>query len=225
MRKYFVAIALLMGLYSCSTDSKDDYEMAILNEIFDDLLEEMGISSEFGGPPFPSMSVFDNNNNSIGYDTIVNVKIIDDNEKMRDSIFVLAVLDTLFSCLDKNLDVKSIENEFTDRGYVEALNAMKSLAIPSRLLNLSQIGNRENFTLKYYSEFPSGYKIWERENYDFHFLGVLEISRIYFDNKKQFGLLYSSYSCGRLCGEGAIICIRKIGNKWIVEKKMLLWVS
>mgnify|MGYP000670921078 CR=1 FL=1 len=33
-----------------------------------------------------------------------------------------------------------------------------------------------------------------------------------------FIFFYCSYACGRLCGEEAIICIRKINDKWIIEK-------
>ncbi|WP_291529220.1 hypothetical protein [Bacteroides sp. UBA939] len=229
MRKYFIAIILLIGGQSCKVNNNVDYEMKVLTEIFDSLIEEMGVLSQFEIPPPPEMLIFDDNNNIIGYDTVgykkENAEIENKNRKMRDTTFVIAVVDTLFPCHNEDLDMKYIKSQLPEQGYVEALNAMKNYSIVSLPLNLSKIGKRERLTLKYYSEFPKGVKIWEIENYDFLFSGVLEISRIYFDTTNQFGLLYSSYTCGRLCGEGLIICICKINGKWIIEKKISLWVS
>ena len=220
-------MVLLIGVLSCRTNRVDSYEMKVFNEIFDNLVEEMGALDRFEIPP-PPIPFFDNNN-PMAYDTVrYEQKITEierENMKMKDTTFVIAVFDTLFTCYDKKMDVKYIQNQLIEQGYIEAFNTMKNHSIISNPLNLSEIGNRKRVTLKYYSEFPRGSKIWERENYGFLFSGILEISRIYFDAKKQFGLFYSSYICGRLCGEEAIICIRKINNKWTIEKKILLGVS
>ena len=220
---------MLIGLQSCKTDSADGYEMKVLDDIFDSLIEEMGALSEFESPPPAKIHFFDDNNNVIGYDTVEYKKKIDmvekENRKMRDTTFVIAIFDTLITCYNRNLNLEYIRNQLMEQGYIEALIAMNNRSIISNPLNLSKIGNRERITLKYYSEFPKESKIWERENYDFPFSGILEISRIYFDTKKQFGLFYSSYICGKLCGEEAIICIRKVNNKWTIEKKILLGVS
>lgn len=110
-------------------------------------------------------------------------------------------------------------------GYIEVFNSTNKHLTQSHPLNLSEIENRKRFILKYTSEFPKGFKIWERENYNFLFSGTLRMSRIYFDKEKRVGLFYCSYACGRLCGEEAIICIRKINDKWTIDKKILLGVS
>ena len=65
---------------------------------------------------------------------------------------------------------------------------MNKQSIQSRPLDLSEIENRKRFILKYTSEFPEGFKIWERENYNFLFSGILRMSRIYFDKEKRVGL-------------------------------------
>mgnify|MGYP003212102093 FL=1 len=228
MKKYFIVMILLIGVQSCRADSADGYEMKVLIEILDDLVEEMGVLGEQEVPPLPSILVFDNNN-AIGYDTTEYKKKLDGiktrDRNIGDSIWVIAVFDSLISCLNENLNIESVREQLPGRGYIEAFNAMKNPSITGQPLDLSKIGKREEFTLKYYSEFPEGFQIWERENYDFLFSGILEVSRIYFDRKRQFGLLYSSYVCDRLCGEGAIICIHKIDDKWVIDKKILLWVS
>ena len=144
---------------------------------------------------------------------------------MRDTTFIIAVFDSLFTCYYLDLNIANIEKQLPERSYIDALNAMKDSSIISYQLNLSQIKSNKRVTLRYYSEFPKGFKIWERENYNFLFSGTLKMSRIYFDKEKRVGLIYCSYACGRLCGEEVIICIRKISDKWSIEKTILLGVS
>ena len=226
MKKYFMLIVLLIGVLSCRIDKAGSYEMKVFNEIFDNLVEEMGALSSFEiPPPIP----FLDNNNPIAYDTVgYDKKIVEierKNRKMRDTTFVIAVFDTLFTGCNLNLDVEYIGKQLIEPDYTEALNSMNKQSIQSRPLDLSEIENRKRFILKYTSEFPEGFKIWERENYNFLFSGILRMSRIYFDKEKRVGLFYCSYACGRLCGEETIICIRKINKKWTIEKVVELGVS
>ena len=226
MKKCFIVMVLLIGVLSCRTNRVDSYEMKVFNEIFDNLVEEMGALSSFEiPPPIP----FLDNNNPIAYDTVgYDKKIVEierKNRKMRDTTFVIAVFDTLFTCDNLNLDVEYIGKQLIEPDYTEALNSMNKQSIQSRPLDLSEIENRKRFILKHSSEFPEGFKIWERENYNFLFSGILRMSRIYFNKEKLVGVFYCSYACGRLCGEEAIICIRKINDKWIIEKNILLGVS
>lgn len=218
---------LLIGMLSCRIDRAGSYEMKVFNEIFDNLVEEMGALSSFEIPPPPIP--FLDNNNPIAYDTVGYDKKIAEierkNRKMRDTTFVIAVFDTLFPCYNLNLDIEYIGKQLMEPDYIEALNSMNKHSIQSRPLDLSIIENRKRFVLKYTSEFPKGFKIWERESYNFLFSGTLRMSRIYFNKEKRVGLFYCSYACGRLCGEEVIICIRKINEKWIIEKEILLGVS
>ena len=91
---------LLIGVQSCRIDRADGYEMKVFNEIFDDLVEVMGALSSFEIPP-PPMPFLDNNNpiayDTVGYDKKI-VEIERKNRKMRDTAFVIAVFDTLFTC-------------------------------------------------------------------------------------------------------------------------------
>ena len=227
MKKCFIVMVLLIGVLSCRTNRVDSYEMKVFNEIFDNVVEEMGALDRFEIPP-PPIPFFDNNN-PMAYVTVrYEQKITEierENMKMKDTTFVIAVFDTLFTCDNLNLDVEYIGKQLVEPDYIEALNSMNNRLIQSYPLNLSEIENRKRFILKHSSEFPEGFKIWERENYNFLFSGILRMSRIYFNKEKLVGVFYCSYACGRLCGEEAIICIRKINDKWIIEKNILLGVS
>ena len=60
MKKYFMLIVLLIGVLSCRIDKAGSYEMKVFNEIFDNLVEEMGALSSFEIPP--PIPFLDNNN-------------------------------------------------------------------------------------------------------------------------------------------------------------------
>ena len=224
--RYCIIIMLLVGLQSCRTENIDSSEIKVFNDIFDNLVEEMGGLDLLKVPPPPIL--FLDNNNAIGYDTVVYNKTVDgieeENRKMKDTTLVIAVFDTLFTCYKLDLNKENIEQQLPELSYMDAFIALKDSSIISHPLNLSEIESKNSIKLKYYSDFPKGFKIWERENYDFLFSGVLRMSRIYFDEKKQVGLFYCSYACGRLCGEEAIICIRKMNEKWTIDKTILLGV-
>ena len=225
--KYCIMIMLLFELQACRTYNIDGSEIKVINDIFDNLIEEMGMISQFEILPLPKLA-FDSDD-VVAYDTVVCNKMADviekENRKMRDTTFIIAVFDSLFTCYYLDLNIANIEKQLPERSYIDALNAMKDSSIISYQLNLSQIKSNKRVTLRYYSEFPKGFKIWERENYNFLFSGTLKMSRIYFDKEKRVGLIYCSYACGRLCGEEVIICIRKISDKWSIEKTILLGVS
>ena len=141
---------LLIGVQSCRIDRADGYEMKVFNEIFDDLVEVMGALSSFEIPP-PPMPFLDNNNpiayDTVGYDKKI-VEIERKNRKMRDTAFVIAVFDTLFTCCNLNLDVEYIGKQLIEPGYTEALNSMNKQSIQSCPLDLSEIENRKRFILK-----------------------------------------------------------------------------
>lgn len=85
-------------------------------------------------------------------------------------------------------------------------------------LDFENIKLDTKFKLKNYFEFPQERgKIWETK-YNFVFSGVLDFSRIQFDKNKKFGVLDAGFGCGSLCGLGSRIYIKKVSNKWIIDK-------
>ena len=57
MKKYLIVIMLLIGVLSCRIDRAGSYDMKVFNEIFDNLIEEMGALSSFEIPP-PRMLLY-----------------------------------------------------------------------------------------------------------------------------------------------------------------------
>ena len=190
MKKCFIVIVLLIGVLSCRTDRADDYEIKVFNEIFDNLVEEMGALSSFEIPP-PPIPFLDNNNpmvyDTVGYDK-KNIEIERENKKMRDTTFVIAVFDTLFTCYNLNLDVEYIGKQLMEPAYIEALNYMNKHSIKSHLLNLSEIENRKRFILKYTSEFPKDLRYGEEKTIIFFFQEHCECRGYTLIKKSELGL-------------------------------------
>jgi len=57
------------------------------------------------------------------------------------------------------------------------------------------------------------------------FAGLISISKIHFDSKKQKGLFSVSYMCGGKCGRGYLVYIEKDNEKWVVKNVEDTWIA
>lgn len=55
--------------------------------------------------------------------------------------------------------------------------------------------------------------------------GLFSFSEIIFNKKHTKAILQYSFSCGRLCGNGGMVLLQKVGNHWKVKKLCGGWVS
>jgi hypothetical protein len=94
----------------------------------------------------------------------------------------------------------------------------------SYTLNLKEIKLNQHFEFKHSKEFTKSIDVWNKK-YDFIFSGSFYVSRILFDESKNYGVLSASYTCGGLCGEGYIIYIKKLHGKWIIDNIEGTWIS
>jgi len=54
---------------------------------------------------------------------------------------------------------------------------------------------------------------------------VVSFSRIQFDKNRQFGILDGGFVCGRHCGQGFRIYIKKVNNNWIIDEVEGTWIA
>ncbi|MDI9311321.1 MAG: hypothetical protein QM535_14010 [Limnohabitans sp.] len=91
-------------------------------------------------------------------------------------------------------------------------------------INREQFSKVAHIKVKFISKYDGLGMPWSSlKNHTFS--GIISFSRIQFDDNKKFGIFDSSIVCGGLCGNGYQIFIKKINNKWIVEKVEYVWVS
>ena len=95
------------------------------------------------------------------------------------------------------------------------------------VIDLSKIVLPPDYVLRYRSEFQEDiYNYIRNENFKFShdnrnlrkFSGTLGLSRVYFNESKDYGVLNVQFVCGKLCGCSFKIWVRKVDNNWIIEE-------
>ena len=77
------------------------------------------------------------------------------------------------------------------------------------------------FNLVYASEF----KMKEHDVSKEYILSRISFSTILFDKDRTVGVLTCEYICGGLCGIGYQVFIKKVNNKWIIDKIEETWIA
>ncbi|UTN02533.1 hypothetical protein L0669_14500 [Flavobacterium bizetiae] len=85
-------------------------------------------------------------------------------------------------------------------------------------IDFKNIPLKGKFEIRDMSEFPKDRREFWRKKYDFVFSGAVYFTGIQFDKERKFGVLDGGFSCGRLCGIGVRIYIKKVNEKWIIDK-------
>jgi len=55
--------------------------------------------------------------------------------------------------------------------------------------------------------------------------GLFTLSEILFDKPHRRAFLFYSFYCGRLCGHGSLVILKKAGKRWKINKTCGEWVS
>lgn len=223
-------IFIVIVQFSCSKQKVESDEY-IINEIFQDLTVELYLHNDvltslFPPPPIPPDGY--ENDSLRRIDSIIHQEAIEyykerlDRQKKKGNNIVLAIGDSLISYSEQ--DLKYLKKELPSDNYFEALNAIEREKYVAKKIDLNAITETGNYELRYLSTFYPLKDIWETER-DYKFSGFLRFSRIYYDNTKNYGILYCSYLCGHLCGHGDFVFIKQIDGKWIIETTVNVWVS
>ena len=57
------------------------------------------------------------------------------------------------------------------------------------------------------------------------FAGAMSYSKIYFDPKRENGVMEVDYGCGGKCGLGYFVYVTKVKEKWQIKKVVHIWIS
>lgn len=55
--------------------------------------------------------------------------------------------------------------------------------------------------------------------------GIISFSRVGFSREHDQAFVYASRGCGGLCGEGWKVLLRKTERGWVIQEKLMVWVS
>ena len=223
-KQAFIAISIFLLFSSCEKKQTDlEFEQSVAYEIFPALMGELHYNTRLGPPP-PPIPIYDTNENLIGYDTIVAERTMTEWQMKlakfkADSVRLVVAVDDSTRLLEKE-EREELLKYFSDK----TLTLDTSDLSKNYKIELNRLKAEPKLKFKYRSEFPAGSDMWSGE-YDFHLSGTTGFSRIQFDTTKSYGILHSGFGCGKLCGTGFRILIKKDKGKWIIEKMVVIETS
>ena len=196
-----------------------------MTEIFPSLVDSICVDCRILFLPMPlGKSIYDKNNNYIGRDTS-NIKA--EREKWKKEL-VKIKNDTskIIIALAPIRKIRGDVNSDFEKHFPKIkLYVLKEEMDVEYIFDFKNIKLNNKFELKNLSEFPKERgAIWNTK-YNFVFSGVLDFSRIQFDKDKRFGVLDAGFGCGSKFGQGSRIYIKKVNNKWVIDKIEGTWVS
>lgn len=211
--------------------SELEFEKNVMTEIFPSLIDETCIDKRLylNPPPKYGKYIYDENGNNIEIDTTKATE--DEKKKMsewkneidkieKDTSKLIVAFNPI---LKKNKE--NIKEDFEKHFPNIKLKQTKTEKKSDYTFEYQNIKLNSKFKLKNISEFPKDRDAFWKTKYKFVFSGVVEFTRIQFDNEKKYGILDGGFICGRLCGQGFRIYIKKKNNKWIIDKIEGTWIS
>lgn len=226
-QKTTLLLILLIFVSSCKKKQTElEFEKSVMTEIFPSLVDSICVDCRILFLPMPlGKSIFDENNNYIGSDTS---KIKVEREKWeRELVKIKNDTSKIIIAFDSKIkrNQYNVKEDFEKHFSGAKIFESKKEQILEYDFDFKKIKIKNKFVLKNISEFPKGKgEIWKAK-YNFIFSGVVFFTRIQFDKDKKFGILDGGFACGRLCGQGSRIYIKKVNNKWVIDKIEGTWVS
>jgi hypothetical protein len=223
-RLTLLLIPIFVLLFSCKKKQSElEFEQSVVYEIFPALMDSLHFDFRLKPPP-PPRPIFNEKGEIIVTDTTGIEKTLAVYEKRKaelkaDSVkLVIAIRDSVYSLekTEKNQLLKHFSKHNLSLDSTDLSSEYK--------IDLKKLIADKKLEFKYLSEFPKGGNIWKKE-YDFHLSGTTSLSRIQFDSTKSFGILRSGMGCGRLCGVGVRVFIRKVNDKWIIDEIIVTEIS
>jgi hypothetical protein len=224
-------IASLFLLISCKNPNKDiEFEKEVLVEIIPSIVDSTCHDRRIFTSPPPMVGEFKETEDG---HVIIDTSLATANQKIRYKIWlkkqdsikadtseIILAIDPKISYSEDSLK-KEFANHFKGKNI---LNLTKYRDSSSYNINIHAIKLNKNFKFKNSKEFSNKLELWQKK-YDFVFSGFFNVSRILFDESRKYGILSAGYTCGDRCGEGYIIYIKKIKDKWVIDKIEGTWIA
>jgi hypothetical protein len=227
-----IFIIVVIVFSSCEKKVTDlEFEKNVMTEIFPSLIDSTCIDIRLftNFPPQYGESIYDKTGHYIGVDSTKATKEqkrkllewkINTEKIKRDTSKIVIAFDPVIK--DNSQEVKA---DFEKHFKNAKIFIPKEKTESEYIFEFKDIKLNNKFKLKNISQFPKERgAIWNAK-YDFVFSGAVFFSRIQFDKDKKFGVLDGGFACGRLCGQGYRIYIKKLNQKWIIDKIEGTWVS
>jgi hypothetical protein len=226
MKKLIAILFLCIAFSNCEKPkSQIEIEKEVFGEVFPAIIDSIYKDSRLYShiPPFPKR-IYDNNGNFVKKDTTgLSLKL--KKHKLEE---VQIKSDTINS----KIAIDDVLNPIKERQYINSQKVFKDIifhitdSIQKIKLDLNLLKHNKSERIISTSELPEVHidDIFQK-NKSLKLTGIYSFSRIVFDKTYNYGLLEAAYRCGGKCGQGFLVYIKKIKNKWIVFKIKPTWIA
>jgi hypothetical protein len=204
---------------SCQKKMSDlEFEKNVMTEIFPDLIDSICFDyrTVLNPPPIYGLLTYDENGHRISVDSTISME--EQKQRMTKWKLNQEAIEKDTSKLIVAFNPKIEKSSKDLKEYLEEHFKVTEVFYPkiegdsTYTIDFKNIPLKGKFQLRNISEFPKDrYEFW-RKKYNFIFSGVIYFTGIQFDKSRKFGVLDGSFSCGRHCGIGLRIYIKKVNG-------------
>ena len=210
---------------SCQKKISDlEFEKNVMTEIFPDLIDSICFDyrTVLNPPPIYGLLTYDENGHRIKVDSTMSIEEQKQRMTKWEHNQEAIEKDTSKLIVAFNPKIKSNNKELKEylgeRFKVTEVFNPKIEGDSTYTIDFKNIPLKGKFEIRDMSEFPKDRLEFWRKKYDFVFSGAVYFTGIKFDKERKFGVLDGGFSCGRLCGIGVRVYIKKVNEKWIIDK-------
>jgi len=229
MRILFFLIFSLTGLTSCVSEYRycrcesTDEKLSAYNDVINELVERRFYNFYLGKDEERLFKAYAEN--PADTDRLRGEIIRLQNEIYGDtSMFCTLYLDTLLRSRFENLTYyKSDTGEYSEQ-FIHIISAISNnhQAIIDSLNERQKKYSSTDFSLCSSRMVPIGNA--DDSSYKC-IIGRISISKLFFNEENNKGLLYYEFNCGLLCGKGELLLIAKSNGRWHIHQSLRSWIS
>ncbi|MCZ8089926.1 hypothetical protein [Flavobacterium sp.] len=226
MKKLIAIVFLCIAFSNCEKPkSQIEIEKKVFAEIFPDLIDSIYMDRRLflHFPPFPKR-IYDDKENFIKEDTTGLSSELKKHKLEEEQI----KSDTI----NTKIAIDDVLNPIKEFQYIKFQKVFKGInlhvfdTIQKIKLDLNLLNHNKSERIISTSKLPEVHidDIFQK-NKSLKLTGIYSFSRIVFDKTYNYGVLEAGYYCGGKCGQGFLVYIKKVENKWIVFKIEPTWIA
>ncbi|CAD0007432.1 hypothetical protein [Flavobacterium chungangense] len=223
MRKFCFALLFVSGIILTSCNNKKaslQFEKDVMYEIYPALIDTLWVNASYHYVPPPPPHIKDTPEYRIRHKKEYKKQFNEDLSHYKKTGFVIDLL-----LLDKISQVRQNQDELKAHFKDAVLIKNKISDTLEYKIDKGKFDSYKAFHLTYLPRFPRGNDRLYYNELRYQIRGVFSLSRIQFDDEKNYGVLTAGIECGPMCGYGYRIFIKKVKEKWVVDKIEEAWIS
>ena len=223
MRKIYFTLLFISGIILTGCNNKESdlqFEKNVMYEVYPDLIDSIWVNASYRYVPPPLPQIKNTPEYRIQHKIEYKKQFNEELAQYKKTGFIidLLVLDKITRAKENQKELKA---HFKDAIVLQG-NISDTLEYK---IDKRKFDAYKAFRLKYLSRIPRQGK--DRLYYNelqYQIRAVFGFSRIQFDSEKKYGILTVEMNCGTMCGYGYRIYIKKVKNKWVVDKLEDAWI-